>query len=46
MLQMAVLDDTSDDLSFMTMATFSEWLDEFLCRLISLLQHLEPNSVM
>ncbi|CAA7016339.1 unnamed protein product [Microthlaspi erraticum] len=42
---MAVLDDSSDDLSFMTMASFSEWLDEFLCRLITLLQHLEPNSV-
>lgn len=45
MLQMAVLDDSSDDLSFMTMASFSEWLDEFLCRLIALLQHLEPHSV-
>jgi proteasome activator subunit 4 len=43
---MAVLDDSSDDLSFMTMASFSEWLDEFLCRLIALLQHLEPNSVI
>ncbi|VVA97480.1 unnamed protein product [Arabis nemorensis] len=43
---MAVLDDNSDDLSFMTMASFSEWLDEFLCRLIALLQHLEPNSVI
>uniref|UniRef100_A0A1J3I7C0 Proteasome activator subunit 4 n=1 Tax=Noccaea caerulescens TaxID=107243 RepID=A0A1J3I7C0_NOCCA len=42
---MAVLDDSSDDLSFMTMASFSEWLDEFLCRLIALLQHLEPHSV-
>ncbi|KFK38668.1 hypothetical protein AALP_AA3G144500 [Arabis alpina] len=43
---MAVLDDSSDDLSFMTMASFSQWLDEFLCRLIALLQHLEPNSVI
>lgn len=43
---MAVLDDSSDDISIMTMASFSEWLDEFLCRLIALLQHLEPNSVM
>ncbi|XP_024015525.1 proteasome activator subunit 4 isoform X2 [Eutrema salsugineum] len=43
---MAVLDDSSDDLSFMTMASFSEWLDEFLCRLIALLQHLEPHSVI
>ncbi|KAL1204884.1 Proteasome activator subunit 4 [Cardamine amara subsp. amara] len=43
---MSVLDDSSDDLSFMTMASFSEWLDEFLCRLIALLQHLEPQSVL
>ncbi|KAF3511494.1 hypothetical protein F2Q69_00003350 [Brassica cretica] len=43
---MAVLDDSSDDISIMTMASFSEWLDEFLCRLIALLQHLEPNSVI
>ncbi|WZZ42425.1 hypothetical protein YC2023_038684 [Brassica napus] len=42
----AVLDDSSDDISIMTMASFSEWLDEFLCRLIALLQHLEPNSVI
>ncbi|GLT83766.1 hypothetical protein SLE2022_020380 [Rubroshorea leprosula] len=40
---MAILDD---ELTFMPMIRFSEWLDEFLCRLFSLLQHLEPNSVV
>ncbi|CAN8259509.1 unnamed protein product [Cochlearia groenlandica] len=43
---MAVLEDGADDLSIMSMGSFSEWLDEFLCRLIALLQHLEPNSVI
>ncbi|TKY47091.1 Proteasome activator subunit 4 [Spatholobus suberectus] len=43
---LALLDDTIDDLSFMPMIRFSEWLDEFLCRLFSLLLHLEPNSVI
>ncbi|KAH9652583.1 proteasome activator subunit 4 [Citrus sinensis] len=42
----ATLDDNSDELSFMPMIQFSEWLDEFLCRLFSLLQHLEPSSVL
>ncbi|KAL5803775.1 hypothetical protein ACOSQ3_030575 [Xanthoceras sorbifolium] len=42
----ASLDDGSDELSFMPMIRFSEWLDEFLCRLFSLLQHLEPSSVL
>ncbi|KAK0602445.1 hypothetical protein LWI29_033449 [Acer saccharum] len=42
----ATLDDSSDELSFMPMIHFSEWLDEFLCRLFSLLQHLEPSSVL
>ncbi|KAJ0047198.1 hypothetical protein Pint_03659 [Pistacia integerrima] len=41
----AALDDNSDELS-MPMVCFSEWLDEFLCRLFSLLQHLEPSSVL
>ncbi|GLT79522.1 hypothetical protein SLA2020_510070 [Shorea laevis] len=40
---MAILDD---ELAFMPMIRLSEWLDEFLCRLFSLLQHLEPNSVV
>ncbi|KAL9382859.1 hypothetical protein Peur_023182 [Populus x canadensis] len=40
------LDDSTDQLSFMPMIRFSEWLDEFLCRLFSLLQHLEPSSVL
>ncbi|XP_061367392.1 proteasome activator subunit 4 isoform X1 [Gastrolobium bilobum] len=43
---LALLDDKIDDLSLMPMIRFSEWLDEFLCRLFSLLLHLEPNSVM
>ncbi|XP_015881496.3 proteasome activator subunit 4 isoform X1 [Ziziphus jujuba] len=40
------LDDDIDSLPFMPMLRFSEWLDEFLCRLFSLLLHLEPSSVM
>ncbi|CAK7323879.1 unnamed protein product [Dovyalis caffra] len=40
----ATLDDETDQ--FMPMIQFSEWLDEFLCRLFSLLQHLEPSSVL
>ncbi|XP_019430869.1 PREDICTED: proteasome activator subunit 4-like [Lupinus angustifolius] len=43
---LALLDDNIDDLSFMPMIRFSEWLDEFLCRLFSLLLHLEPSSVV
>ncbi|KAK2440847.1 proteasome activator subunit [Trifolium repens] len=43
---LALLDDKIDDLSFMPMIRFSEWLDEFLCRLFSLLLHLEPSSVL
>ncbi|KAM7499059.1 hypothetical protein LguiA_023473 [Lonicera macranthoides] len=43
---MATLEDNMDELSFMSTLRFSEWLDEFLCRLFSLLQHLEPSSVM
>ncbi|KAF9673186.1 hypothetical protein SADUNF_Sadunf11G0122400 [Salix dunnii] len=42
----ATLDDSTDQLSFMPMIQFSKWLDEFLCRLFSLLQHLEPSSVL
>ncbi|XP_050236349.1 proteasome activator subunit 4 [Mercurialis annua] len=42
----ATLDDDNNDLSIMPMSRFSEWLDEFLCRLFSLLQHLEPSSVL
>ncbi|XP_057983590.1 proteasome activator subunit 4 [Malania oleifera] len=43
---MATLEDDGDGLSFMPMIRFSEWLDEFLCRLFSLLVHLEPTSVL
>ncbi|XP_011000362.1 PREDICTED: proteasome activator subunit 4-like [Populus euphratica] len=42
----ATLDDSTDQLSFMPMIRFPEWLDEFLCRLFSLLRHLEPSSVL
>ncbi|KAJ8754928.1 hypothetical protein K2173_015440 [Erythroxylum novogranatense] len=41
----ATLDDNMDE-SSLQMIRFSEWLDEFLCRLFSLLQHLEPSSVL
>ncbi|KAF5728502.1 proteasome activator subunit 4 isoform X2 [Tripterygium wilfordii] len=40
---MATLDDNMDELP---MICFSDWLDEFLCRLFSLLQHLETSSVL
>ncbi|KAM7252530.1 hypothetical protein ACFE04_024413 [Oxalis oulophora] len=43
---MATLDENAVESPFMTMINFSEWLDEFLCRLFSLLQHLEPSSVL
>ncbi|XP_040985740.1 proteasome activator subunit 4-like isoform X1 [Juglans microcarpa x Juglans regia] len=42
---LASLDDNIEESSFMPMIRFSEWLDEFLCRLFSLLLHLEPSSV-
>ncbi|CAN0922936.1 Proteasome activator subunit 4 [Linum grandiflorum] len=42
----STLEDSMDDSSFMPMIRMSEWLDEFLCRLFSLLQHLEPSSVV
>lgn len=41
---MAVIEDSTDDLSPISAIHFSEWLDEFLCRLFSLLLHLEPNT--
>lgn len=41
-----MLDDDVEELSLMPMIRFSEWLDEFLCRLFSLLLHLEPGSVV
>ncbi|XP_030510488.2 proteasome activator subunit 4 [Cannabis sativa] len=43
---LALLSDDIDELPVMTMIRFSEWLDEFLCRLFSLLLHLEPSSVV
>ncbi|XP_021740798.1 proteasome activator subunit 4-like [Chenopodium quinoa] len=42
---MAVIEDSTDDSSPISAIRFSEWLDEFLCRLFSLLLHLEPSSV-
>ncbi|XAR56842.1 hypothetical protein NMG60_11037463 [Bertholletia excelsa] len=43
---MASLEDNMDETSLMSTICFSEWLDEFLCRLFALLQHLEPSSVL
>ncbi|CAK9321738.1 unnamed protein product [Citrullus colocynthis] len=43
---LASLDDNLDELSIIPMIRFSEWLDEFFCRLFSLLLHLEPSSVL
>lgn len=43
---MATLEDNTEECSFMPSICFSEWLDEFLCRLFSLLLHLEPSSVL
>ncbi|KAJ8423540.1 hypothetical protein Cgig2_024257 [Carnegiea gigantea] len=41
----AALDDNTNNPLPISAIQFSEWLDEFLCRLFSLLLHLEPNSV-
>ncbi|KAG9448800.1 hypothetical protein H6P81_008765 [Aristolochia fimbriata] len=43
---LSVLDDNESQSSFLSTINFSEWLDEFLCRLFSLLQHLEPSGVL
>ncbi|KAM3223043.1 proteasome activator subunit 4 [Capsicum annuum] len=43
---MAILEETMDQSSLMPGFHFSEWLDEFLFRLFSLLQNLEANSVV
>lgn len=45
-LQLAALDDNVDEPAFLANINFSEWLDEFLCRLFSLLLHLEPSNVL
>ncbi|VFQ82480.1 unnamed protein product [Cuscuta campestris] len=42
----AILEDNGDGSFLMPAFHFSEWLDEFFCRLFSLLQHLEPSSVV
>ncbi|KAI4388556.1 hypothetical protein MLD38_000875 [Melastoma candidum] len=42
----ASLEDYANEQSFSSMMRFSEWLDEFLIRLFSLLLHLEPSSVL
>ncbi|KAH6786226.1 proteasome activating protein 200 [Perilla frutescens var. hirtella] len=43
---MSTVDDDINEGSLFPSFRFSEWLDEFLCRLFSLLQHLEPSSVL
>lgn len=43
---MSMVDDDINGGSLFPSFHFSEWLDEFLCRLFSLLQHLEPSSVL
>ncbi|KAK9152276.1 hypothetical protein Syun_010585 [Stephania yunnanensis] len=39
------LNDNNNVSSFMPSINFSEWLDEFLCRLFTLLQNLEASSI-
>ncbi|XP_073279916.1 proteasome activator subunit 4-like isoform X2 [Primulina huaijiensis] len=43
---MSTLEDNMNGASLIPSIRFSEWLDEFLCRLFSLLQHLEPSGVL
>ncbi|KAJ6818123.1 proteasome activator subunit 4 [Iris pallida] len=43
---LATVGGNDGGLAFLQTVSFSEWLDEFFCRLFSLLQHLEPTSVM
>ncbi|XP_011095624.1 proteasome activator subunit 4 isoform X1 [Sesamum indicum] len=43
---MSTLDDDVKEGSLIPSFHFSEWLDEFFYRLFSLLQHLEPSSVL
>ncbi|XP_068639166.1 proteasome activator subunit 4 isoform X2 [Aristolochia californica] len=43
---LSVLDDNKSQPAFLSTINFSEWLDEFFCRLFSLLQHLEPSGVL
>ncbi|GFQ02550.1 proteasome activator subunit 4 [Phtheirospermum japonicum] len=43
---MSTVDDNINDGSLFSSFRFSEWLDEFLCRIFALLQHLEPSSVL
>ncbi|XP_073061616.1 proteasome activator subunit 4-like isoform X3 [Primulina eburnea] len=43
---MSTLEDNMNGASVIPSIRFSEWLDEFLCRLFSLLQHLEPSGVL
>ncbi|KAL5729683.1 hypothetical protein ACHQM5_002598 [Ranunculus cassubicifolius] len=40
------INDKADEQSVIPAINFSEWLDEFFCRLFSLLQHLEPTSTL
>ncbi|ONK69303.1 uncharacterized protein A4U43_C05F21440 [Asparagus officinalis] len=42
---LAIVGGNNDGPTFFQNLSFSEWLDEFFCRLFSLLQHLESSSV-
>ncbi|XP_058114656.1 proteasome activator subunit 4 isoform X2 [Magnolia sinica] len=43
---LSALDENEDGPTFLSAISSSEWLDEFFCRLFSLLLHLEPSSVL
>ncbi|KAK1310134.1 hypothetical protein QJS10_CPA08g01897 [Acorus calamus] len=43
---LASLDDSEGGPTFLQTINFSEWLEEFFCRLFSLLRHLESSSVL
>ncbi|XP_073098688.1 proteasome activator subunit 4 isoform X3 [Elaeis guineensis] len=43
---LAMVGGSDDGPAFLQTIHLSEWLDEFFCRLFTLLQHLEPSSVV
>ncbi|XP_038972814.1 proteasome activator subunit 4 isoform X1 [Phoenix dactylifera] len=43
---LAMVGGSDDGHAFLQTISLSEWLDEFFCRLFSLLQHLEPSNVL
>ncbi|KAG0467335.1 hypothetical protein HPP92_018915 [Vanilla planifolia] len=43
---LTVVGDNEGGPAFLQNLAMSEWLDEFFCRLFSLLQHLEPTSIV